>query len=95
LTVFKEIPHPSADVGKGKEKGGEPTRQGLHGPTTAIQYDYLQAYLDFFSEKPSIARDIALKYTEYPVPAWNKKYTHPHSHRTNTHTLTNTKISLK
>jgi len=43
-------------------------------PNTVVQYDYLKAYLDFFSDKPSIARDIALKYTEYPVPSWNKKF---------------------
>ena len=49
----------------------------MHSPNAAIQYDYLQAYLDFFSEKPSIAQEIALKYADYPVPSWNKRYILP------------------
>ena len=73
LQVFQGIPHPSAETGKGKEKEGD-GRKGVQASNCEIQYDYLQAYLDFFSEKPSIARDIALKYKEYPIPAWNKRY---------------------
>jgi len=37
-----------------------------------IQYDYLQAFLDFFSEKPS--EEIARRYSDYPVPTWNKRF---------------------
>jgi len=73
LQVFQGIPHPSAETGKGKEKEGD-GRKGVQASNCEIQYDYLQAYLDFFSEKPSIARDIALKYKDYPIPAWNKRY---------------------
>jgi len=68
LTVFAEIPHGEE---KGKEKEG---RTGLDSPHALIQYDYLQAYLDFFSEKPSVAQEIALKYADYPVPSWNKRF---------------------
>jgi len=67
MAVFGEIPHPGD---KGKEKEG----RNVSAPETVIQYDYLQAYLDFFSEKPSIAQEIALKYANYPVPAWNKRF---------------------
>jgi len=35
-----------------------------------IQYDYLTAYLDFFNTKPTIARKIAQKYVNHPIPRW-------------------------
>lgn len=39
-----------------------------------LQYDYLSAYLDFFNEAPTRARDIATSYTSYPVPRWRKLF---------------------
>lgn len=43
---------------------------------TRIQYDYLQAYLDFYTEKFDSARSIAEKYADYPVPKWRKLFRH-------------------
>ncbi len=39
-----------------------------------VQYDYLAAYLDFFSPKPAIAREIAERYRDYPVPHWRARF---------------------
>jgi hypothetical protein len=35
-----------------------------------IQYDYLQAYLDFYSDEHALARGIAERYREHPVARW-------------------------
>lgn len=35
-----------------------------------MQYDYVAAYLAFYSEKPDKARKIAAKYAEHPVKRW-------------------------
>lgn len=39
-----------------------------------IQYDYLQAYLDFFSQDHKLARAIAAKYRNYPVDRWREVF---------------------
>jgi hypothetical protein len=39
-----------------------------------LQYDYLKAYLAFFSEDPKAARGIAEKYADYPVDRWRKLF---------------------
>ena len=39
-----------------------------------IQYDYFAAYLDLFSNKPTRAQEIALKYRNYPVPRWQAAF---------------------
>ena len=39
-----------------------------------LQEDYLQAYLDFYSDKPSIAPTIIEKYQNYPVLKWKKRF---------------------
>jgi hypothetical protein len=39
-----------------------------------VQYDYLAAYLDFFSPTPAIAREIAERYRDYPVPHWRARF---------------------
>lgn len=39
-----------------------------------IQYDYMRAYLDFFSDSPQVAGDIAAAYANYPVPHWRKRF---------------------
>jgi hypothetical protein len=39
-----------------------------------LQYDYLAAYLKFFSDKPEDARAIAMRYKAYPVPRWKKRF---------------------
>jgi len=39
-----------------------------------LQYDYLRAFLDFYGDKPNIARKIASKYANYPVPHWKKLF---------------------
>ena len=41
---------------------------------TRMQYDYLQAYLDFYTEKPGQARAIAAKYLDHPVPRWRNLF---------------------
>jgi hypothetical protein len=37
---------------------------------TRIQYDYLRAYLDFFTDEHALARGIAEQYRDYPVERW-------------------------
>jgi len=39
-----------------------------------LQYDYLTAYLDFFSERPTVARGIAERYLDHPVPRWRERF---------------------
>jgi len=39
-----------------------------------IQYDYLAAYLAFYSAAPEQARRIAERYREYPVPHWQQRF---------------------
>ena len=41
---------------------------------TRVQYDYMRAYLDFFSDDHAIARGIAENYRDYPVPHWRAKF---------------------
>ena len=41
---------------------------------TRLQYDYFKAYIDFFSDTPTVARTIANKYKDYPVPRWRKLF---------------------
>ncbi|MBL8748106.1 MAG: hypothetical protein JNK78_03030, partial [Planctomycetes bacterium] len=41
---------------------------------TRIQYDYLQAYLCFFTADTGKARAIAMKYADHPVPHWQKRF---------------------
>ncbi|MBI4879216.1 MAG: hypothetical protein HY812_06095 [Planctomycetes bacterium] len=40
------------------------------GLPTALQYDYLRAYLDFFSDGHALARGIAERYAKHPVERW-------------------------
>lgn len=42
--------------------------------TCQLQYDYISAYLDFFNTDITLARDIAEKYVDYPLPDWDKKF---------------------
>ncbi len=37
---------------------------------THLQYDYFDAYLDFYRERYDRAAEIAQRYSEYPVPRW-------------------------
>lgn len=39
-----------------------------------IQHDYFKAYLDFYGDKPTKARDIAAKYAKYPVERWREMF---------------------
>ncbi len=39
-----------------------------------IQYDYMRAYLDFFTEDTAAARQIALRYRDYPVRRWQELF---------------------
>jgi hypothetical protein len=39
-----------------------------------VQYDYLAAYLDFHSSQPKLAREIAERYREYPIPHWRARF---------------------
>jgi hypothetical protein len=41
---------------------------------TALQHDYFDAYLDFYSDAPKRARAIATKYAEYPVDRWRNLF---------------------
>jgi hypothetical protein len=42
--------------------------------TTRIQYDYLQAYLDFYTPEHKLARRIAEAYRDYPVDRWRNLF---------------------
>ena len=72
--MFQNLPNVVDAEGKGKEKMKEESQQDAQQSALQLQRDYLQAYLDFFSEKPSMARDIALKCADYPIASWNKRY---------------------
>ena len=39
-----------------------------------MQHDYFTAYLDFYGDKPTKARDIASKYAKYPVERWRELF---------------------
>ncbi len=39
-----------------------------------VQYDYLAAYLDFHSAEPKLAREIAERYRDYPIPHWRARF---------------------
>lgn len=39
-----------------------------------LQYDYLTAYLDFFSDRPTVARGIAERYLDHPVDRWRERF---------------------
>jgi len=41
---------------------------------TSLQHDYAAAYLDFYSQKPSRARELATKYADFPVDRWRKLF---------------------
>ena len=41
---------------------------------TALQYDYFTAYLDFYKDKPTIARTIADKYKDHGVDRWRNLF---------------------
>ncbi len=41
---------------------------------TRVQYDYLQAYLNFYEENPVGAAEIAARYTDYPVLPWRERF---------------------
>jgi hypothetical protein len=41
---------------------------------TAMQYDYMSAYLDFFVENPDRAEEIVAKYVDYPVQRWQQAF---------------------
>lgn len=39
-----------------------------------LQYDYLAAYVDFFSADHALARGIAEQYQDHPVPRWRERF---------------------
>lgn len=41
---------------------------------TKLQYDYLAAYLDFFTDEHAKARGIAAKYADHPVDRWRNVF---------------------
>ena len=41
---------------------------------TLVQYDYMRAYLDFFSADHAVARGIAERYRDYPVLRWRSRF---------------------
>lgn len=42
--------------------------------TVGLQVDYLTAYLDFYNEKPSVARDICTKHLNHPILRWRRMF---------------------
>lgn len=41
---------------------------------TAMQYDYVAAYLHFYRAEPGSARTIAVRYADHPVDKWRKRF---------------------
>jgi len=41
---------------------------------TILQHDYFTAYMDFFNDKPTVARKIARKYANHGVDRWRKLF---------------------
>ncbi len=41
---------------------------------TKLQYDYCDAYLGFYTDKPARSRELAGKYQQYPVDRWRKRF---------------------
>ncbi len=39
-----------------------------------LQYDYMRAYMDFYSEEHELARSIAQAYVKHPVPYWQERF---------------------
>ncbi len=39
-----------------------------------LQYDYLRAYLDFYTPDRKVARELATQYREYPVDRWRQLF---------------------
>jgi hypothetical protein len=82
--LFNSIPEPidgESDQNKDHEKGKEKDEGAAHYVVSnskkehlKLQYDYLAAYLDFFSEDPKLAATIAERYVNYPIPSWRKRY---------------------
>lgn len=42
--------------------------------SSQLQYDYLAAYVDFYSDDHTLARGIAERYQEHPVPRWRERF---------------------
>ncbi|MCB9878068.1 MAG: hypothetical protein H6835_10745 [Planctomycetes bacterium] len=41
---------------------------------TKLQYDYFRCYLEFFGERPEVARATAERYRDYPVTRWRQLF---------------------
>ena len=41
---------------------------------TRLQHDYFAAYMDFFNDSPTVAREIAARYADHPVDRWRKVF---------------------
>lgn len=39
-----------------------------------LQYDYIAAYVDLFNFEPTAAREIAARYSDYPVDSWRQRF---------------------
>ena len=42
--------------------------------SSRVQYDYMQAYLGFYTPDLEISRSIAARYADYPVMRWRKRF---------------------
>jgi len=40
----------------------------------SVQYDYMRAYLDFYTQDHTVARGVAERYRDYPVPHWRARF---------------------
>ena len=39
-----------------------------------LQYDYMRAYMDFFTDEHAVARGVAETYRDYPVKRWRERF---------------------
>jgi len=51
-----------------------PLEAGACPETVQLQVDYLAAYLDFYTEQPTVARTICEKYLQHPVLRWRRMF---------------------
>ena len=69
--LFASVTAPAASATR---VSATPGREGSDTVWSAMHYDYLAAYLDFFNDEPTLARAVAEKYADVAVTGWRKKF---------------------
>ena len=86
LSVFQKVSPPPTSVIGGDGSAAIKPRDGAEAKATeeakdnnvtawtAIQYDYMAGYLDFYGDDLTRAKAVAAAYSAYPVPKWQQKF---------------------